>query len=184
MEQQVCGLCDGRVSETTSNSCSSRKPPTLLPNQMHVPVGCWTEALNMRERKALPGLDRVSIRMKIAFQKDILDHVTPWLKSLQKFPFLLAYRKNSSEPRLSRLHQLFQLSLPWGSYYALPSLSLPSMAPPVTGHLHKCFLLTEILLNVEVEEWEERQETQGLYKMRRIVGKTWRTDRCYFWTPN
>lgn len=70
----------------------------------------------MRQRKALPALVKVSVRGKIVFPKDILDHATPWLKSLQKFPFLLAYRKNSfmwsSESRLSGLHQLSELSLP------------------------------------------------------------------------
>lgn len=175
-ESGLWTLWDGRVLETTLNSCPSRKPTTLPPDQTHALNGCLTEALDMRQRKALPALDKVSVRMKIAFQKNILDHVTPWLKSFQKFSFLLVYRKNSfmwsSEPRLSGLHRLSALSLPSGSYHALPSLSLLSMASPATRHLHKCFLLTGILLNVEVKEWEEWQEAQGLRKMRRIVVKT------------
>lgn len=40
-------------------------------------------------------LVKVSGRGKIAFQKESLGHVTPWLKILQKFPFPLAYRKNA-----------------------------------------------------------------------------------------
>lgn len=46
-----------------------------------------------RRRKTLLAVEKVSIRMKIAFQNSSLDHVTPWLKSLEKFLISLRIQK-------------------------------------------------------------------------------------------
>lgn len=47
----------------------------------------------MAHRKVLMVLAKISGRIKIVFQKDSLDHVTPDL-SFSNFSFLSAYRKN------------------------------------------------------------------------------------------
>lgn len=99
-----------------------------------------------RHRNALLAVGKISVRMKIAFQNGSLDHVTPWLKSLEKFLISLSMQKKLLPVVLSPecLGSLSFLSS------ACPPP--PSVPPPATRHLHKLFPLTETLLNVEEKE--------------------------------
>lgn len=100
-----------------------------------------------RRRKTLLAVEKVSIRMKIAFQNSSLDHVTPWLKSLEKFLISLRIQKKTPSCGSQSPECLGSLS-----FLSSTCPAPPSVPAPATGHLHKLFPLTETLLNVEEKE--------------------------------
>lgn len=98
---QACGLSRWKGLAYYLDLLPIQKAPPLTPNPDTRPTWLLDEALNVRQRtltqrhkKALLALGKVSGRMKIAFQKDSLDHVTPWLKILIKFLTSLSIQKN------------------------------------------------------------------------------------------
>lgn len=98
-----------------------QETPHLTPNPDTCPnwmLNRGRGTLAQRHRKAIVALE--VIRMKIAFQKYSLAHVTPWFRSLQKFLISLSMQR--------KLHAGLRAQSVWAAAFAssaCPEESLP-----------------------------------------------------------